>query len=217
MPKKIYIPKWLRVIGLVIAVIVLMLFLLFTAGYFFFYFEEKNRIDMQAIMAEPGYQEVARKKSLRLEENIPAAQKSLVNIVEEYALLYQESENELKKSKIWKERGKKLFNQPDLQDGIFKNWIGVIDEMGTNSDGDAYLTIKINDKISIKTWNNSFSDIVDGTLIKHGTKIYTALEDLKKGATVVFSAKMIKFGNLTEKGKVTEPEIIAKFTKIEPI
>jgi hypothetical protein len=150
----------------------------------------------------------------------PESQKFIISVIDEYAEKYNEADNELKKSRIFKDRSKKIssrFENGRIKGALFEKWIGIITDMGTNGDGDAYVTIKINDKLSIKTWNNSFSDLGDRTLIKHGSKIYDSLENLKKGDRVIFSAEISKFGNLTEEGKMKSPEIIAKFTRIEPL
>ena len=95
--------------------------------------------------------------------------------------------------------------------------------MQTNSEGKAFIEIKLEgaESIVIKTWNNSLSDLMDNTLIENGSGLYNTIADLSEGTEVVFSGTFIaddrdfiREGSMTERGSMTDPEFILKFSSI---
>ena len=101
------------------------------------------------------------------------------------------------------------------------DWIGVLDDMGTQGDGKAYVRIKIDGDIKLKTWNNAISDTFDHTLVGQHDALFSILADLKEGDKVVFSGKFfaaekdgIEESSISEDGAMDDPEFIMKFTKI---
>ena len=95
------------------------------------------------------------------------------------------------------------------------DWVGKLTHMGTNSNGDAYVEIEIASGITVKTWNNAFSDAADRSMISNRSTLYNSVADLKVGRTVKFSADLLRIANLTERGSFEEPDMIARFSKIE--
>lgn len=144
-------------------------------------------------------------------------QHGFMTTVANYAQRYREAENELQKSALQNERHeqfKKLKGDP----GKIKDWIGVLHKMGTNGDGKAYITVSLSpDLLAVSTWNNSFSDIEDKTLIPQTSRMYAKLANMKEGNAVKFSGKLLRPTNLTEEGRMTEPEFLFRFTDIEKI
>jgi hypothetical protein len=144
-------------------------------------------------------------------------QRGFMQIVANYAEKYKAAENELQKSKLVNERMsefKKLKGNPKA----ITDWYGVIKKMGTNSDGNAYVTLSISpDLITFSTWNNGFSDMSDKTLIQQSSKIYNKLSEMKAGNVVKFSGQLKHPKNITEAGKMTDPDFIFKFTDISKV
>jgi len=104
------------------------------------------------------------------------------------------------------------------------DWVGSIDKIGSNSDGKGVLAIKLADGLRVKTWNNSLSDVMDGTLIEPGTKLFQGASAMKEGQRIVFSGTFfrgregdcIKEQSLSLRGKIEDPEFVFKFTAISP-
>lgn len=144
-------------------------------------------------------------------------QKGFIETVQDYSTQYEAAPNELKKSSVAKKRidaFAKLKGDPRKIAG----WYGTIEKLGTNGDGDAYLTIRmLVDNITVSTWNNSLSDSRSNTLIKNGTALYDDLAEMAEGNVVMFSGAIGNAKNLTEKGKLTEPDFLFKFSKIEKV
>ncbi|MBO3274139.1 hypothetical protein [Pseudomonas schmalbachii] len=140
-----------------------------------------------------------------------------MNIVKEYAELYQQAPNELKKSTVVRKRND-AFQAVKSDPRKLKGWIGTIEKLGTTGDGDAYLVIKSPmDGMTFGTWNNSLSDFQGKTLIKNGSPLYEALSELQEGDVVKFSGALAGSKNLTEEGKMTEPDFLFRFKAVEKV
>jgi hypothetical protein len=83
------------------------------------------------------------------------------------------------------------------------------------------VSVEIAPDVTVKTWNNAFSDVVDGTLIDTSAPFFNGLVAMKEGQKVKFTAQFLsssdsclKKGNLTEVFYGLSPEFIAKFSNI---
>lgn len=145
----------------------------------------------------------------------PQTQREAIALVDEYAVRYAEAENELKKSRVHSQRDealKALLGSPTRVD----EWVGTIEEMGTNGDGHAYVSIRVSDRLSFQTWSNAFSDMGSETLIRQSHPLFDVLAELEEGTTVVFSGLVLAESSLTEAGSASEPELITRFDLILP-
>lgn len=109
-----------------------------------------------------------------------------------------------------------------LSDFTATDWIGSITEIGATGDGEAHVEIELDNSITVKTWNNSFSDISDNTLIKPSDPNFAKLVAMSENMDVVFSAKFLrgrdfclKQGNLTDVFYGVDPKFIVKFVAID--
>ena len=62
---------------------------------------------------------------------------------------------------------------------------------------------------------------MDNTLIENGSDLYNSISDLSEGDRVVFSgtfipddSDFIREGSVTERGSMTDPEFILKFSDV---
>ena len=144
-------------------------------------------------------------------------QKGFIETVQDYSAQYEAAPNELKKSTVSRKR-LEAFSQLKGDPRKINGWYGTIEKLGTNGDGDAYLTIRLLvDTITVGTWNNSLSDASSKTLIKNGTPLYDEISEMAEGNVVMFSGALGKVKNVTEKGKMTEPDFLFKFSKVEKV
>jgi hypothetical protein len=109
-----------------------------------------------------------------------------------------------------------------LGDGAATDWTGKVKDIGANGEGKAYVEVEIASGVTIKTWNNAFSDVVDGTLIDPSSPFFSNLVAMKEGQMVKFSVQMVADeGSCLSKGNLTEtfygltPEFIAHFTNVQ--
>ena len=70
------------------------------------------------------------------------------------------------------------------------DWAG--QEIGANSDGKGVLAIAISKRITVKTWNNDFSDLMHHTLMQPGSPLFNTASGLKVGQKVKFSGTFFK-------------------------
>ncbi|HWO56434.1 MAG TPA: hypothetical protein VNN55_02590 [bacterium] len=152
---------------------------------------------------------------------IPADQLRFVSAVEAFYDAYEDAPNELKKSALRTNRRGEIANALS-GDRTVSSWAGTLRDMGTNSEGKAYVSIQLEgSKIRVQTWNNALSDITDGTLIDQSSPIFDALSGLSEGDRVTFDGRFmaddrdfIEEQSVTERGSMTSPEFTFRFTRI---
>lgn len=154
--------------------------------------------------------------SERVAQQMPEDQKGFLAVMASAAAEYENASNELVQSRIDRER--KAASREFVGDGgLVTNWVGILDALGTNGDGNAIVTIRSNDQVVFKTWNNALSDIEAKTLIPHDSDLYETLAELSEGTAVTFTGNLKDEGSVTERGSVMEPEFIVRFSSIAPL
>jgi len=151
--------------------------------------------------------------------NYPADQAKFVKVIEDAKSEIDAAETDLQKSVALRARDKQLCAL--LSGNKANNWTGIINNVGANGEGKAYVYIEIADNVKMKTWNNAFSDISDNTLIPTSSKFFDKLVAMQKGDLVTFSASFLrsdnsclKKGNLTEFFYGQRPEFVVKFSDV---
>jgi len=149
----------------------------------------------------------------------PAAQAKFINIIEAAKETIGNAETDLQRNVALRARDKDLC--AILGNNKATKWTGLIDNVGANGEGKAYVEIKIADRITIKTWNNALSDFSDNTLIPTTSDFFDNLVAMKDGDLVNFSATFLKSSNsCLTKANMTEvfygisPEFIVKFSNV---
>jgi len=158
----------------------------------------------------------------------PVKQLKFHNLNEPFKYMYKHASNEIQKSAVFndcnKTRGKYLVNQ-SLR---FNNWIGELIDISTDQGGDV-ASIRIRSdaadfRIYYQTHNNRLSDSGVNSLLRKGTAIYNQLSEINEYEYVLFSGsfvpdneKGIKERSITEKGCVSEPEFIIRFTSVKKL
>ena len=97
----------------------------------------------------------------------------------------------------------------------------LIEEIDSVGSEYGYVSVRVCENTSIKTWNNEFSDLIDKTLIHIDSDIYETLLDLNKDDIVLVSGSFTKSdsdyfqeSSITDAGSLKEPEYIVHFTQI---
>ena len=150
----------------------------------------------------------------------PPAEAQFISTVERYISLYKSASNELQKSSLRTQRAKELEGL--VRDRNISGWVGTLREMTTTSGGDAAIVIQLpRSSIRVRTWNNTFSDVLGATLIKHGSSLYNQIAVLSKGNAVKFEGSFlidvrdwVKEASVTENGSMTEPEFLFRFADV---
>jgi hypothetical protein len=134
--------------------------------------------------------------------------------------LYNKGENEMAKGAARAERKRWVCDA--LRSYIVSSWTGTVTTLSSNGDGKGVLGVQLAQRVSVKTWNNSLSDIGDSTLIGPSSSLFKAAMRMKNGDRVRFSGEFIKSGtdcvresSMTLAGSMTDPEFIFRFEDIE--
>jgi len=103
----------------------------------------------------------------------------------------------------------------------FEKWTGKIEAIDSVGDDSAYVSVSVCKNVTIKTWNNSFSDLMNKTLINIDSELYEKLLDLEEGDKVIISGRFTKSqtdffqeSSMTDSGSLSEPEFIVNFEDI---
>jgi hypothetical protein len=151
--------------------------------------------------------------------NQTAAQLTMLGIIEEYKSKYSAAANDLQRGNVRVERDEAVCKA--IGSTKVSNWSGVVERLGANRDGLGYVTIAIGKNVTVETWNNSFSDLFDNTLIERNTPLYDSILSLSEGQVVTFSGEFVKSDlscldtkNLTEFFTVERPEFVFRFSEI---
>lgn len=147
-------------------------------------------------------------------------QKTLEDLVCSTKWDYLEQQNDIQRARSVAERDRGIR---DVLQGrySFTNWEGVIRDIDVVGESGIALTVSLKCKIRIKTWNNSISDIGDGTIIDIQSPIGDFLANAYVGDKVKVSGTFIPGisshiyeSSITERGRMTEPEYIVHFRKV---
>lgn len=155
-------------------------------------------------------------------DNGPPDERSFISIIINAKSASEKAANDMQVGGIKSSRDSSVCDV--LKDKKINQWQAVVDEITSNSDGKGVISLKVSENITIKTWNNSFSDIGDKTLIEPGTPLFSAASGLTPGGVVTFSGSFIGDGDnciressMSLRGKVEDPAFIFKFTNIQSL
>ena len=153
---------------------------------------------------------------------MPADELQFIKTVEKYILSFRGAKNELQESALRDQRKDDIAKT--ISGRVASSWVGEINQLETNMEGKAILSIKISPDIEIKTWNNAFSDINANTLISKGSALYSSLLELSLNQQVVFSGSFfrsqtdyVEETSMTIEGSMSNPEYLFKFKSVKPL
>ncbi len=150
----------------------------------------------------------------------PEAQLRLIQIVDKSRNAYKKASNEIQKSQT-RDARKESLAQVSMR---AENWVGTLVDLDTNSDGLGVVTVEFAQGLSVRTWNNSLSDMSEGTLIQKNSPLYRKLATLNEGQVVKFTGNFyrsqedyLKEVSLTQDGSMEEPSFLFRFENIDPL
>lgn len=154
------------------------------------------------------------------ESVLPEAQSGMINTVGAAADAFQAATTDLKRSNVIVNRDNDICA---ITGGVFTSWAGTITKIGANNDGHAFVTVKIDGDIELATWNNAFSDTVDGTLIQSGTPLWQSLSEMDEKTRVTVDGSFVadnntcaKVSNMTEAFNAASPDFVVRFSDVRP-
>ena len=155
------------------------------------------------------------------EPEFPAMETALIAAAEHSTVAYANGANDMAKGGTRPNRARAICAA--LTNLTVRDWTGQVDELTSNGDGKGVLSVRIAPTVTLKTWNNSLSDIQDHTLIEPGTRLFDAAVALKVHQRVRFSGNFIRSttdcvreGSMTLEGSMTAPEFMFRFSDIGP-
>ena len=133
--------------------------------------------------------------------SMPANQSKLLENFRSTCTKYDGQPNEIKKSEVF--RGSSSIYR---EVGQIKDWAGILRSISTDQGGStASLRISMG---SSTVWDQG---------VRIGSSVYKAAAELSENQTVVFSGKLLRDFNLTERGKVCDPDFMVTLTAIRKL
>ena len=110
--------------------------------------------------------------------SIPAQEENFISIISQAQSDAKNADNDMQKGGVKARRDKAICSL--MANKSVKNWIGKVRKIGANSDGKGVLEITLAKGITVKTWNNDFSDMQSRTLLDPNSKLFQTASSLKK-------------------------------------
>ena len=182
--------------------------------------KQKSRLDAEA-SAEPSASDRIQK-----DEKISSRfnQKQFIQIVRQAQSSSRVATNDMQRGGVKAKRDKAICELARNSGGLnVSSWVGKIINLSANGDGKGVLGIELAPGISVKTWNNSLSDVLHHTLINPSSKLFEKASAMKVGQMVQFSGtfhpgsepECVYEASITLNGKISEPEFIMTFSDIK--
>jgi hypothetical protein len=182
--------------------------------------KQKLRLDAEA-SAEPSNVD-------RIQKDIKVLskfnQKQFIQIVRQGQSSLRVVTNDMQRGGVKAKRDKAICEMVRNIGGLnVSNWVGKIINLSSNGDGKGVLGIEIAPGITVKTWNNSLSDVLHHTLIDPSSKLFEKASAVKIGQMVHFSGSFhpgsetecVYEASITLNGKISEPEFVMTFSDIK--
>lgn len=153
---------------------------------------------------------------------MPASQSALVAVVESARKQYSVGANDMAKGAARPTRAQAICAA--LQSRSVEGWVGRVANLSSNGEGKGVLAIEIGPKVTVKTWNNSLSDIGSSTLIEPSSPLFGVASKLYTGQLVRFGGTLIQNStdcilesSMSLAGSIREPDFIFRFRSVVPV
>jgi hypothetical protein len=155
-------------------------------------------------------------------QSVPNGQSAFLRAVSTAQDAFANAPNDMAAGAVRAQRKVAICNS--LSSLSFSGWVGKITKMSANSEGKGVLEIEIAPNVSLKTWNNSFSDRNDITLIDPNSTLFQKVVRLSVGAKVRIDGNFIRDSidcvheaSMSTSGSMRDPEFIVRFNDLNPI
>lgn len=150
---------------------------------------------------------------------VPKDEAGVIKAVEVARGVYDTGDNDMAKGASRPQRASQICAA--LPQKTVSDWVGTVYDLSSNNEGKGVLSIAIDNKIYVTTWNNSLSDIADHTLIDPSSEVFRDASKLHKGQVVRFSGSFIedatdcvKESSMSLSGSISEPEFVFQFASV---
>ena len=151
----------------------------------------------------------------------PPAEDAALATLHRYTAEYSGADNDIIRARLTAQRNTELCAAlPRKVEG----WVGRLSELSLIGTGGTMLTVDLDGKVSVRTWNNMVSDAVDHSTVPPNTPLASKLETMKTGSVVRFDGQFIPSGkscihemSATTAGGMESPELLFRFTDVQPV
>lgn len=168
-------------------------------------------------IAARGYPESATRPSAVW--TMPQDQARFIAAVSSAQAAYRAAPNDMAAGGLRRQRRSDLCKT--LATRTVNDWLGTASVISSTNDGRGVLKVEIARNAALGTWNASFPDIVDRTLVEPGSDLFRAAVTLKTGDKVVFSGTFfpdeedcVREVSDTIAGALREPNFLFRFHSI---
>jgi hypothetical protein len=98
-----------------------------------------------------------------------------------------------------------------------EGWQGTVKATHVTEDGDVWISIAIDDGITLTTSPTRAADRRYLTLLKGGTPLAKIAAGLKTGQPVLFTATLFRYVNDSDDDMINNPRLLGHFTSLKPL
>jgi hypothetical protein len=102
------------------------------------------------------------------------------------------------------------------RNSLAQGWTGIVESRGLTPEGDAWVSIRIGDAITLSTWKTKDEDATATTLFKPGSKLFAVAQNAKVGQPIKFSGYVLLYLNEPDEDMILRPNLIMFFTDLTP-
>ncbi len=102
------------------------------------------------------------------------------------------------------------------RNSLAQGWTGIVESRGLTPEGDAWVSIRIGDAITLSTWKTKDDDATATTLFKPGSKLFAVAQNAKVGQPIKFSGYVLLYLNEPDEDMILRPNLIMFFTDLTP-
>ena len=151
----------------------------------------------------------------------PQVEDAALATLHRYTTEYSGADNDIIRARLTAQRNATLCAVlPRKVEG----WIGRLTNLSLIGTGEAMLTVDLDGKVSVRTWNDMVSDAFDHSTVPPNTPLASKLETMRTGSIVSFSGQFISDSkscihemSITTAGGMDSPELLFRFTDVQSV
>lgn len=152
----------------------------------------------------------------------PGAQSAFLSVVEQTRKGFGKGDNDLRKGAERMRRASALCSV--LPNKSVRDWVGVVSKLSSNGDGKGVIGVQVGAGVTLRTWEDAWSDAGFNTLVTAASPVHAAALLLTVGDKVRISGSFFEHeadcvyeASWTQRGSMHAPDFVFRFDALAKI